>query len=88
MLFHFGEEHLELDFIMGIGHGPSDKSQHVTLISVDCQPLECLILVLCCFKPKGIIEDGEILYPNMKLATKFEGSSSIPGTVSLCVKFQ
>lgn len=73
---------------MGIGHGPSDKSEHVILISIDCQPLECFNSGAMLFKPKGIMGDGEILYQSMKLVTKFEGSSSTPSTISLCVKFQ
>lgn len=69
--FYFGQEHLELDFIIGVGHGPPVKSKYVILISIDWQPLECLILVLCCFKLKGVMENGKILYLNEKLATKF-----------------
>lgn len=59
--FYFGQEHLELAFIIGVSHGSPDKSKHVILICIDCQPLEYLTLVLCFFKLKDVMEDGKIM---------------------------
>lgn len=84
--FYFSQEHLELDFIIGVSHGPPDKSHHIILISIDCQLLECLILVLYYFKLKDVVEDGKTLCLNMKLATKFEDCFPIHSAISLRVK--
>lgn len=84
--FYFGQEHLELAFIIGVSHGSPDKSKHVILICIDCQPLEYLTLVLCFFKLKDVMEDGKIFNLNMKVATQFEDSFPISCVISLCVK--